>query len=503
MDILKRPIFYAAVICCVASVLSLYAINQFFLLIISILFIVFFAVKYRKVKYFTIAVIIIAFSVSLFSESNKIKQVNDIDSQKIKGEFLVVSEPVIYEKFNKTTLKVVNAKNLPSDLSFLVFDNQKTDLSTGDIISATLKISTIKQDDEYRLYDYGNGIYATANIIKFEKTIGKNFIYKTFNDIRVYVKHTITDTLGGDTAGLLLAITTGDKALISDNLLSSVKATGTSHIIAVSGMHLSIILAAVFFMIDRLFYNKYVRTVLSLIIVFIICGICGFTMSVIRAAVMFLIGAFAPIFKRDKDLLSMLLTAFAAVLIASPFAVVNISFLLSVLSTLAIIWVVPFYSKLLINKFNINSKIIKTLIEMVLISIFAMLFTLPVVIKIFGYVSVLAPITNVLITYPVTFALIFSCIGLLLSAMPIIGVIGEFIIKIAGLLCDVIIYIVNNFAKLPITVAILPDGAIWISVLVIILFILYMYFYKNKLKKERSEQNADSIRGGIKKRHIL
>ncbi|MDO4608519.1 MAG: ComEC/Rec2 family competence protein [Clostridia bacterium] len=482
MDIFKRPIFYAALICCVASVLFLYAINPFLLLITSILLIVFLSVKYQKLKYLTIAVIILAFSINLFSESKKIEQINMLDNQSIKGEFLVISEPVVYDKFNKTSLKIISSDKLSADIKFMAFDSEKTDFSTGDIISATLKISVIKNNDQYRFYDYGNGIYATANITKFEKIVDENKLYKTFDSIRKFVKFKICDILNGDVAGLLLAITTGEKSLISDNLLSGVKESGISHVIAVSGLHLSIILTALFLVIDRLFYNKYIRTVLSLMTVFIICGICGFTMSVVRAATMFLVGAFAPIFKRDKDLLSMLLTAFTGVLIASPFAVANVSFLLSVLSTLSIVWVVPFYSNLFIKKFKVNSKIIKALIDMIFISIFTMLFTLPVVINIFGYISIISPITNILVTYPVIFALIFSCIGLLLSTIPIIGVLGNLIIKIAGIFSDIIIHIVNTITKLPVTIAILPKLAIVLSISIIFILIFYMYFYKYKSK---------------------
>ncbi len=492
MDILKRPIFYAAIICCFASVLSLYFINPFILLAITFFLFIFIAIKYRKFKYITISLIILCYSLGLFTQNNIINRINLLDNQTVNGDFLVVSEPDVYDNFNKTSFKVVNSELLPKNLNIIVFDSDKVELSCGDIVSATLKISTIKKDDEYRFFDYGNKIYATANMTEFEKTVGQNKVYKTFNNIRNYVKSTLNTILNGETTGLLFAITTGEKDLISDNFLSLVKETGISHIIAVSGMHLSIILAALFFIIDRLFYNKYIRTVLSLSLVFIICGICGFTMSVIRASVMFFIGAFAPLFKRDKDLLSIILTAFTCVLIVSPFAIVNISFLLSVLSTLAIIWVVPFYYDLFIMRYKINSKIIKALVQMIFVSIFAILFTLPVIIKVFGYVSVVSPITNILIMYPVMLALILNCVGLLISVVPFIEFLGVLIIKIAGFFCDIIIFIVNTVAKLPVTIAILPDIAMWISITIILISILYMYFYKYRLKRKEVNLNVNS-----------
>ena len=55
-----------------------------------------------------------------------------------------------------------------------------------------------------------------------------------------------------------------------------------------------------------LFYNKYLRCLLSIIIIAIIAAVCGFTMSIIRAGTMFVIMSFAPVFNRENDYLNSL-----------------------------------------------------------------------------------------------------------------------------------------------------------------------------------------------------
>ncbi len=484
MNILKRPMFYAVIVCCTASVLSLMLFNSFILLLTAVLLLIFLILKFKKYSYIIVAIAILLFASSLFFEEANIKKISALNNQKANGKFLIISEPVFYDEFNRITLKVLKSDTLPKATKFLIFDNEKSDFSSGDIITATLKITAISVDDEYRSYNYGNGIYATANITDFKKTGEKNVFYKFFADIRTYVKNTTLKFFGGDTAGLMTAIITGDKSLLSKSFLNNVKETGISHVIVVSGLHLSIIMSAVFFLIDRLFYNKYVRTLLSLLTVFCIFGICGYTMSIVRAGAMFIISSFAPIFNREKDLLSSLLTAITVILIATPFAITNISFLLSVMSTLAIIWVLPFYTDIILKKFNISSNLIKAFIQIILASIFALIFTLPIIIKIFGYVSVVGPITNVLVTYPVTVALIFGCFGILLSTVPVIRFIGYLFIFISGLCCRIIVYIVNLISLSPVTIAILPNSAFWLSIAFILIIILYMYFYEFKQKKE-------------------
>lgn len=483
MNILKRPMLYAAIVCCAAAAVSLYIKILSFVIIAAALVIIAVVVYCKKYQYITVAFAVVLFATSICFQFIQIDKIDKYNNQKINGKFLVVSEPELYDTFSIVTLKAVQTDSLPKNTKYLTFDHKKTKLKMGDIITADLKISVIDRYDEYRLYDYSNGIYATANCEKINKAGYTNAFYKAAGKIRNYVKNTISKHFKGDTAGLLLALTTGDKSLLSDQFLLNVKTTGISHVIVVSGMHLSIIMVAVFWCLDRLFYNKYIRSLLSVAFVIFIFAVCGFTMSITRAGAMFIIAGMASVFGRDNDSLSSLLTAVTTVLVGAPFAVFNISFLLSVLSTLAIIWAVPFYYRLIINRFNISLKVLKTIISVALCSAFAIVFTLPVTIKAFGFASVVSPITNLLITYPITLALISNITALGLYALPIIKFLAYPLFLIAGVCSKFVVEAVNTIAKLPITVAVLPKSAFWWSILVIAAVIGYMYYYEYKKKR--------------------
>lgn len=491
MNILKRPMFYAALTCCTAAAISLFVKSLAFVVIAISLITLAFAVFNKKYKYLTVALAVIIFALSLFFQFNQIDKINRYDNQKIDGRFLVVSEPESYENFNTVTLKVESNSILPTKTKYLVFDYKQTKLKTGDIVDATLKLNTIERYDEYRLYDYSNGIYATASIVELEKIGDSDGFYKMAGNIRAYVKETVSSFFSGDTAGLLEALTTGDKTLLSDEFSENVKTTGISHVIVVSGMHLSIIMMAIFFALDRLFYNKYIRSLLSVAAVILISAVCGFTMSISRAGVMFIIAGLAPVFNRENDSLSSLLTAVAAVLIGAPFAIFNVSFQLSLLSTLAIIWAVPFYYRVITERFNISSKIVKTLLSTVLCSVFALIFTLPVTIKTFGYASIVSPITNLIISYPVMIALILNIVALIISVIPIINIFSEILFWVAGMSSRFIVLAVDALAELPITVAVLPQSVFWWSLIVIAAVIGYMYYYE--FKRKRSDLNANSV----------
>ena len=491
MNILKRPMFFAVAACCVISTVSLFEKTiAFFIAIVTI--VLFSIVFLKKNQKFLIVLISIAlFTVSLIIEFAKVDYIDAHDGEKLYGTFVVIENTTDYDEYNTVVLKEKDCDFIPDGTKVFMFDYKKTKLKIGDILNVSLTLNSIPENNEYRLSNYSEGIYATANAKEIKKLEKNDWFYKSLGSIRRYVSETVFSNFDGDAAGLLVAVTTGDKRLLTDKFLSNVKTTGISHVIVVSGMHLSIVMAAIYFCIDKIFYNKYIRCVMSVVMILIIYYICGFTTSITRAGAMFIVASFAPIFSRDNDSLSSLLTAITAVLIAMPFTIFNISFLLSVLSTLAIIWIVPFYFKIVTERFNIKSMILKGIIGSVLCSIFAVVFTMPVTIKVFGYVSIVGPITNMIINLPITIALVFSIIALILSAFPIIKYISYPMFLAAGLCSHFTVCVVNLIASLPVTVAVLPKSAFWWSILIVLVVIGYMYYYE--YKKKRSDFCACNI----------
>ena len=483
MNIFKRPMLISAIACVVTAVISMYFFNFALFFAIVVIILLSFAVFKGKSKYIAVGLAFFIFALSLFLEHQKIEVINKFDKEKVSGNFLVVSQPKEYDNFNSITLKATDCDDLPKGSKYLVFDYSKTQLQQGDTLYAEIKISTIKQDDEYRLYDYGNSVYATASAKVVKKLDKVNYFYKFADNIRNYIKSTITSVADGDTAGLLIALTTGDKSMLTNKFMDNVKTTGISHVIVISGMHLSIIMSVIFLLLDKLFYNKYIRSLVSIFTILIISAVCGFTMSITRAGVMFIIAGLAPVFNRENDLLNSLFAAITAVLIATPFAIFNISFQLSILATLAIVWVLPFYMQIFTERFNVNSKFIKTVLNVILGSLFAAVFTMPVAIKTFGYVSVVSPITNLLITYPVTVVITFNVIALVLSVIPGFKLFSSVIFFITKICASYIVFVVNQIANLPITVVILSENALIFSVLLIAVIIAFMFAYNFKFKK--------------------
>ena len=483
--------FFAALFCSLVASISLFRPVLAILLLVAVITFLIVLIFNKNYKYIAVLLSVVLFSISLAFELVEISQIKIQDGENVNGKFVIVEEAVDQGEYNTLILKETNCSALPRGTKLLAFDYNKNNVKPGDMIDATISLNAVEKSDKYRLSNYSERIYVTGNIQKIKKTGNKNFVYNATGQIRNFVKKKVTDFFTGDTAGLLVAITTGDKSLISDEFFNNVKTTGISHVIVVSGMHLSIIMMAIFWCIDHLFYNKYVRCILSIVLVVIIYSICGFTMSISRAGAMFIVASLAPILNRDNDSLSSIFTAITGILILTPFAIVNVSFLLSLLSTIAIIWIVPFYYRVIVEKFDICSKFIKTIIASVLCSVFAILFTLPVTIKVFGYVSIVSPFTNLLVNVPVTIGIVFNVLAIIISAIPYIKIIAYPLFLIAGLCSRIIVFIVDLFAKIPITVAVMPKVAFWWSIVLITIIIGNMYLYE--YRRKRTELNANCL----------
>lgn len=484
MDILKRPMFFASVASAFVAMISVYSfVLAVFIAAFAVLTFIFAVVK-GKFKYLPIVIIFLFFVASLLFQFKKINKINLNSGKTFYGEFTVLSEIKDCGKYVTYTLKSNSNDIIPAGTKCFAFDYSGTPLNTGDIISAEIKLNAIKQDSIYRLYDYGNSVYATANVKTVNALNKSDVLYKTAASIRKYIKNTVSSVADGDIAGFLLAVTTGDKSLLSDKFENSIKSTGVSHVVVVSGMHLAIIMSALFFLTDRLFYNKYLRSFISVAAIFAISAVCGFTMSILRAGQMFIIAGLAPVFNRENDSLNSLLAAVTAVLAVSPFSVFNISFQLSVLSTLAIVWVAPFYFQLIVNRFKIKSRVFKVFLSAVSVSVFAMIFTMPIAVKEFGYVSLISPVTNLLITYAVTLVLVLNISGIILSVIPILNILSNCVFGAAKIFATYIVFIINKISKIPVTIAILPQNSYLIFAAVIFAIIAFMYFY-NFSKKRR------------------
>lgn len=193
-----------------------------------------------------------------------------------------------------------------------------------------------------------------------------------------------------DTAGIAVGLLFGDKRGITDDFYSDTAAAGLAHILAVSGLHIGILAAAVALFCKRLNMRQWTSSLSTLCVLLVYGAVCGFPPSVIRAVTMFAVASLAPLLGKKRDDMSSLSLAALLILAANPLNLFSAGFLLSVFTVLGIL---TFYPAAMRRYPSLK----KPLWRLVTVSLIASVFSFPVTLVFFGRASVTTVFANLLI----------------------------------------------------------------------------------------------------------
>jgi len=204
--------------------------------------------------------------------------------------------------------------------------------------------------------------------------------------------------------GLILgAIILGDKSRLSPELREALNKSGIRHLTAISGMHVMILVNIL--MLGFLGLGLWRKQALGLTIFIILFFIIftGFQASAVRAGIMGFLYLFGQILGRQNDSSRAIVFGGAIMLAFNPFLLQDAGFQLSFLAIMGINYLFPVFSRWFRRIPNILE-----LRNALAMSLAAQIFTLPILIYDFGYISLVAPITNVLILPLLPLVLVFG-----------------------------------------------------------------------------------------------
>ncbi|MDR1754506.1 MAG: ComEC family competence protein [Eubacterium sp.] len=275
------------------------------------------------------------------------------------------------------------------------------EVSICDIVTFNGKLAALKSKAAFDAenYYYSKGILLSANadsgleIQKAEFYLPNHYI-SAFNR---QIKSRIMKSLPNDYGAFLSGIFLGDKSDLSPGLNSDVRSTGTSHLTAVSGLHLTVIVHLLMNALNRtpLLRRRFLRYGVLLTATLILIVFFNLSISVVRAGIMMLVFYGGELFLRRGDTLNSLGVAILIIIIPFPFACRDIGLLLSAAGTFGVGVVAPHViQRLSLSRFN---ALVKSVAELFLCSVCAYLCTLPLAIVFFEGVSLTAVIINILI----------------------------------------------------------------------------------------------------------
>lgn len=203
-----------------------------------------------------------------------------------------------------------------------------------------------------------------------------------------------------DGYALLVAMTLGDKRALSKETKEDFSVSGTSHITAVSGLHIGIIFQLLLFLLAG---RRSMRhglpwhlTVLAVTSIWAYAFLIGLPASAVRSCGMFTIYALALLMRRKTRSMNSLLFAAVAMLCLSPSYLFDIGFQLSFLSVLSILVLYPRMARWVDASPLGRNPLLKGVATMLTVSVAAQMGTLPLVAHYFGYVACYSLLANMI-----------------------------------------------------------------------------------------------------------
>lgn len=343
--------------------------------------------KNKKIIVILICLIISIGYVSILE--NKYSKISDMP---IKEMVTIISD--IQEKEYK---KVCTAKIVRNNKKILINIKMSQDIPSIKYGDSLYIEGEFKQPEEARNYKG----YNYKQYLKTKKIIGtveleKAKILKSSNgsfihNIQKYIKDTINGTLTDEEGNLLLAILLGDKDKLSEDIQESFKTSNLSHMLAVSGAHVSYIILGLTYVLQNSIIGKKNGKIVCIIFLLAFMAITNFTPSVIRACIMAILTLFSSIIYRKSDVYTNISVAALITLIFNPYSLLDLGFQLSYGGTIGIIIFIK-----RIQEKKSNSKVINYIKQMALVSIYANIIIIPIMMYHFNTVSFTFIISNIM-----------------------------------------------------------------------------------------------------------
>lgn len=348
-----------------------------------------------------------------------------------------------------------------------VYLEEETELAPGDRISGAFRFRYTAPREWERTSRYqGKGIFLTADQ-KGNLEIHRSETRAWWQYGPVLAKQTaeiLEAAFPEDAQPFVRALLLGDSSDLSWGVDMDLKISGIRHIIAVSGLHVTILYKLVEALTGK---RRFLTALIGLPVLAIFASMAGFTPSVTRACVMVGLMMLSQVFDREYDSLTALSFACLVMLAANPLVIVNAGFQLSVSCVTGILlfrqpidgWIQRFFPKG-------DGRLWRWARGCAAVSLSAMVLTVPLSAVYFGTVSLIGVVTNLLTLWAVS--LVFN--GLI--AVCAMGLISS---KLAGALGWVLAWPVRYVLSVAKLLSRAPLAAVYTSSEYIVFWLVFCY----------------------------
>lgn len=404
-----------------------------------------------------IVFIFLLFISFIYTNNRTLDNIKDKERITIEG---VVKDKIEKDKYDQYKVE----KYLVNDYS------RKLDIKIGKIVKIN---GSIKSLDKMNFDDFNYGRYVKSMgykgiiAIKRYTTIGENRFYTVLGKVKFSLRDTFR-YLYKDKSDFINSLLLGQKENLTEQEKEMFSKTGTSHIIAISGLHTGVLCTMIAIIIKGI--NKFYKLLILTIMMALYSIMVGFSPSVARSIVFVVIMYMAIFLEEKRDGICTLSLIGTFLIINNPYIIYNTSFQLSFLATLSIIY---FYK--IINKY--------LKVGIISISLSANILTWPIMYYVFKGLPILFLVGNVIVVPVIGVIMNLSIISIIIFQFSVL--ISKFLAYLNKSIIIVVYYLLDKLAMTKLAYIEIDNPKLFYVTFYYILIFSYMIYRELKIMKEQ------------------
>lgn len=284
----------------------------------------------------------------------------------------------------------------PQNIKLTVYSDERIDAQSYELLNVNMSLFSAGDNAYDSRGSFDDNIYLRGYVHSYqnsgESVRGLQSVNRYFIEMREKLSSIFRDKIGADEGALALAVLTGDTADLSGEAYNNFKACGATHLMAVSGFNLAVLTGMLYKLLRRLLVPKVPLVTVCCASVLFYVMLAGFSVSMVRAAIMMTVFLLSKLFNEKADSMNSL--GFAAFIVClDPYAVTDAGALLTFTAVLGLIAVYPLISP----KKRTQNRFFRLVSDTILASVSVFITTFPVMYFMFGQVSIIGLLLNVVL----------------------------------------------------------------------------------------------------------
>ena len=437
---------------------------------------------------------IISNSIVLIQNNKYEKIYKNLESKEIKINGKIVE--ILNEKYK---VKIISKKNK----SLYIYLQSKEKLEFGDEVIIYGKYELPNQARNYKGFDYREYLKTLkiigtvkANKVTIIKNNSINYFFTKIYKLKICFSKKVNNMkLSKDEKSILKGILLGDKSEIDEEIITDFSDSNISHILAISGMHISYVILIISFVFNRLLGKHFSKIVISFFVFIYMC-LTGFPVTFVRAGISGIVLIMSNFFYRKNDIWQTLSLSLIILLINNPFSILNIGLQLSYSAIIGIIIFQRLLKKYISNSLEktnnrairknqkkikygikiINSKIGQIVLDSILVTISSMIAIIPIIIYQFNKLPIFSIFLSILASFIIVPIIVLGLICLVFDT--------SFLQILLSYSLKILIFISKLGSKIPLSkIYIITPNIIFV---IMYYFLVLLSFYIIQLKLEQT-----------------